>query len=87
MKICREVSGECSCCLLSLRLRVCICVCLSISASVNVCICLPVSVYVECEFPTDAEVGGATGGEAAFLVGGASNGSVKKTFSKKNQLH
>ena len=27
------------------------------------------------------------GGEAAFLVGGASNGSVKKTFSKKNQLH
>ena len=61
MKICREVSGECSCCLLSLRLRVCICVCLSISASVNVCVCLPVSVYVECEFPTDAEVGGAEG--------------------------
>ena len=63
-------AGEFSCCLLSLRLRVCICVYLSISAFVNVCVCLPVSVSVECEFPTDAEVGGAKGGEAAFLVGG-----------------
>ena len=51
-------AGEFSCCLLSLRLRVCICVYLSISAFVNVCVCLPVSVSVECEFPTDAEVGG-----------------------------
>ena len=56
-----SASDECLYCLLSLRLRVCICVCLSMSAYVNVFVCLPVYVSVECEFPTDAEVGGAEG--------------------------
>ena len=59
-------------------------VCLPVSAFV----CLPVSVSVECEFPTDAEVGGAEGGgRPPSLWEEQSNGSVKKTFSKKNQLH
>ena len=54
------------------------------SASVNVCVCLPVSVSVECEFPTDAEVGGAKGdGRPPSLWEEQSNGSVKKTFSKR----
>ena len=62
----------------------CLYFCLSVSAFV----CLPVSVSVECEFPTDAEVGGAKGGgRPPSLWEEQSNGSVKKTFSKKNQLH
>ena len=76
VNICGEVSasGELSCCLLSLRQ------CLHLSA----CVC----VSVECEFSTDAEVGGAEGGgRPPSLWEEQSNGSVKKTFSKKNQLH
>ena len=70
-----SVESASTCLYLCLSVYICVCQCLRLSACV--------SVSVECEFPTDAEVGGATGGEAAFLVGGGSNGSVKKTFSKR----
>ena len=57
-----------------------VCFCLRLS----VCVCVCLSVSVECEFPTDAEVGGAEGGgRPPSLWEEQSNGSVKETFSKR----